>query len=154
MEYTGRLLLKAFDIQKSFGAVKALRGVYFDLLAGEVHALVGENGAGKSTLIKILTGAVQPDSGVILFQDQPIEQNSPAKARALGISVIYQQPALFPDLSVAENIALAQVSKSSWTRVDWRARHEHAARLLERIGAKIRPETTAGTLSMPEQQLS
>ncbi len=153
MEYTGRLLLKAFDIQKSFGAVRALRGVSFDLLAGEVHALVGENGAGKSTFIKILTGAVQPDAGLILFQDQPIEQNSPAKAHALGISVIYQQPALFPDLSVAENIALAQVGKTSWERVDWKARHEHAARLLERIGAKIRPEATAGTLSMPEQQL-
>lgn len=153
MEYTGRLLLKAFDIQKSFGAVRALRGVSFDLLAGEVHALVGENGAGKSTLIKILTGAVQPDSGVILFQEQPIEQNSPAKARALGISVIYQQPALFPDLTVAENIALAQVNKWSWKRINWNARREHARLLLERIGAKIRPEASAGTLSMPEQQL-
>jgi rhamnose transport system ATP-binding protein len=153
MEYTGQLLLQAFDIQKHFGAVKALKGVSFDLLAGEVHALVGENGAGKSTLIKILTGAVQPDSGLILFQNQPVERNSPAKARALGISVIYQQPALFPDLSVAENIAFAQLSKSPWERVDWKARREHAARLLERIGAKIRPEASAGSLSMPEQQL-
>ena len=95
MAYTGRLLLRAFDIQKHFGAVKALKGVSFDLLAGEVHALVGENGAGKSTLIKVLTGAVQPDSGLVFFEDQAIEENSPAKARALGIGVIYQQPALF-----------------------------------------------------------
>jgi rhamnose transport system ATP-binding protein len=147
------LLLQAFDIQKHFGAVKALKGVSFDLLAGEVHALVGENGAGKSTLIKVLTGAVEPDSGLVLFEDQAIEENSPAKARALGIGVIYQQPALFPNLSVAENIALARVSAAPWKRVNWRARREHAARLLERIGAKIKPEAIAGGLSMPEQQL-
>ena len=159
MEYTSRLLdttpviLEAKQIRKAFGAVQALKGVSFDLRAGEVHALVGENGAGKSTLIKILTGAVAPDSGEILLRGEPILDNNPARARALGISVIYQQPALFPDLSVAENIALAAESSRPWHKVDWRARRRHAADLLERIGAKVSPDIRAAQLSMPEQQM-
>ena len=146
-------LLEAIGIQKSFGGVRALKGVSLDLRAGEVHALVGENGAGKSTLIKILTGSVQPDAGEIRLRGERLEQNSPAKARALGIGVVYQQPALFPDLTVAENIALAADSTKLWHKVDWKARRKHAAQLLERTGARIRPDALAGSLSMPEQQL-
>jgi rhamnose transport system ATP-binding protein len=147
------VLLEARQIRKSFGAVQALKGVSFDLRAGEVHALVGENGAGKSTLIKILTGALEPDAGEIVLRGERILDNSPAKARALGISVIYQQPALFPDLSVAENIALAAESGTPWRTVDWRKRREHAAELLARIGARISPDVRAANLSMPEQQM-
>jgi rhamnose transport system ATP-binding protein len=146
-------LLEAIGIQKSFGGVRALKGVSLDLRAGEVHALVGENGAGKSTLIKILTGSVQPDAGEIRLRGERIDQNSPAKARALGIGVVYQQPALFPDLTVAENISLAADSTQLWRTVDWKARRKHAAQLLERTGARIRPDALAGSLSMPEQQL-
>lgn len=146
-------LLEAIGIEKSFGGVRALKGVSLDLLAGEVHALVGENGAGKSTLIKILTGSLQPDAGEIRLRGEQLEQQTPAKARALGIGVVYQQPALFPDLTVAENIALAADSTKLWHKVDWKARRKHAAQLLERAGARIRPEALAGTLSMPEQQL-
>jgi rhamnose transport system ATP-binding protein len=146
-------LLEARHIRKSFGAVQALKGVSFDLRAGEVHALVGENGAGKSTLIKILTGALEPDGGEILLRSERILDNSPAKARELGISVIYQQPALFPDLSVAENIALAGESGTPWRRVNWRARRAHAADLLARIGARVSPDVRAANLSMPEQQM-
>jgi rhamnose transport system ATP-binding protein len=147
------VLLEAKQIRKSFGAVQALKGVSFDLRAGEVHALIGENGAGKSTLIKILTGAVAPDGGEILLRGEPILNNSPAKARALGISVIYQQPALFPDLTVAENIALASESGDPWRVLDWRARRAHAAVLLARIGSRVSPGVRAGRLSMPEQQM-
>jgi rhamnose transport system ATP-binding protein len=147
------LILEARQIRKAFGAVQALRGVSFDLCAGEVHALVGENGAGKSTLIKILAGALEPDAGEILLRGERIADNSPAKARALGIAVIYQQPALFPDLSVAENIALAAESGAPWRRVDWRSRRQHAAELLQRIGCNVSPDVRAGTLSMPEQQM-
>ena len=125
----------------------------FDLCAGEVHALVGENGAGKSTLIKILTGAIAPDAGEILLRGERIVDNTPAKARALGISVIYQQPALFPDLSVAENIALASESAKPWHKVNWHARRQHAAQLLERIGSHVSPDVRAAELSMPEQQM-
>src|SRR5579863_6851998 len=99
-------LLQLSAITKSFGAVRALRGVSFDLRAGEVHALLGENGAGKSTLIKVITGAHQPDGGTLEIVGRPVSHLTPASARKLGIACIYQQPALFPDLSVAENIAL------------------------------------------------
>src|SRR5215471_4408830 len=91
-------VLRLRKIIKSFGAVRALRGVGFDLFSGEVHALVGENGAGKSTLIKIVTGAEQPDSGDIELNGSLVPRLDPAAARALGIAAIYQQPALFPDL--------------------------------------------------------
>jgi rhamnose transport system ATP-binding protein len=146
-------VLEASGIEKSFGGVRALRGVSLVLAAGEVHALVGENGAGKSTLIKIFTGAVTPDAGEIRMRGELLEQNSPAKARAFGIAAIYQQPALFPDLTVAENIALGKESGSLWSKVDWHARHTHARELLERIGANIPAATLAGDLSMPQQQL-
>src|SRR2546427_12486316 len=98
-------LLSLSGIRKSFAGVQALRGVSFDLAPGEVHALVGENGAGKSTLIKIITGAEEPDSGIIELNGAIVGRLKPGVARALGIAAIYQQPALFPDLSVAENIA-------------------------------------------------
>jgi rhamnose transport system ATP-binding protein len=146
-------LLQLTDTTKAFGGVHALRGVTFDLLAGEVHALVGENGAGKSTLIKILTGAVQSDSGTLQIAGEEISEHSPAKAAALGIAVIYQQPALFPDLSVAENIALALEKPSAFRLVRWGERRRRARDLLERIGARIDPDTPARHLSMPEQQL-
>ena len=99
-------LLRATSISKSFAGVQALKGVSFELRAGEVHALVGENGAGKSTLIKILTGAHQADEGTLEVTGRVVEENDPVLSRSLGIAAIYQQPALFPDLTVAENIAL------------------------------------------------
>src|ERR1051326_6900491 len=100
-------LLQASSITKSYAGLKALSHVSFELHAAEVHALIGENGAGKSTLIKIITGAVSPDSGTLTVTGQPVLHNSPTVSRALGIAAIYQQPSLFPHLAVAENIALA-----------------------------------------------
>src|SRR6187455_467797 len=100
-------LLQLASVTKSFGAVRALKGVSFDVRAGEIHALLGENGAGKSTLIKVVTGAHQPDSGTIAINEKVLERLTPSSAHALGIAAIYQQPALFPDLSVAENIAFS-----------------------------------------------
>jgi rhamnose transport system ATP-binding protein len=137
-------LLEAIGIEKSFGGVRALRGVSLALAAGEVHALVGENGAGKSTLIKVFTGAVSPDAGEIRLRGELLDHNSPARARSLGIAAIYQQPALFPDLSVTENIALGRETGRLWSKVDWRARRAHAGELLERIGARVRPDALAG----------
>ena len=115
-------LLELKSITKSFGAVRALRGVSFDLRAGEIHALLGENGAGKSTLIKVITGAHQPDTGTIEISGGTVERLTPATAHALGIAAIYQQPALFPDLSVAENIAFALEKLSPGHYVRWRDR--------------------------------
>lgn len=145
--------LAAIDIKKSFGGVRALKGVSLDVRAGEVHAVVGENGAGKSTLIKIVTGALQPDEGEIRLEGMPVEHLTPAKSKSLGIAVIYQQPALFPDLTVSENIALAHEPPAAFRRIDWRKRNEHAAKLLQRVGATMRPQTRVSSLSMPEQQL-
>ena len=91
-------------VSKSFGSTHALRGVTIDLHPGEVHALVGENGAGKSTLIKIITGLYRPDSGTVHVDGGAVELRSAADAQALGIACIYQEPLVFPDLSVSENI--------------------------------------------------
>ena len=148
-----RVVLRATDVTKAYAGVQALKRASLELRAGEVHALVGENGAGKSTLIKILTGAVQPDAGEILLDGKRLERLTPASAKRLGIAAIYQQPALFGELTVAENIALGLERTGRWGRVDWRARHRRAQELLARVGARIDPETDAGDLSMPQQQL-
>ncbi len=146
-------LLELRQLTKSFGGARALRGVDFTLHAGEVHALLGENGAGKSTLIKIVTGAHQPDGGSITLSGQRLAALNPASARAHGIACIYQQPALFPDLSVAENIALRLEPPSAARKIDWAQRRARAKTLLARIGAAIDPDTDVRSLSMPEQQL-
>ncbi len=146
-------LLELRGLTKSYGGVRALRGVDFDLRAGEVHALLGENGAGKSTLIKVVTGAHQPDGGTVAIAGEAATDLTPASARRLGVACIYQQPALFPDLTVAENIALRLEPASLLRRVDWAARRAHAKELLDRVGAAISPEAEIRRLSMPEQQL-
>jgi rhamnose transport system ATP-binding protein len=130
-----------------------LRGVDFDLFGGEVHALLGENGAGKSTLIKVVTGAHSPDAGTLTIDGRAFGSLDPAAARHLGIACIYQQPALFPDLTVAENIGLRLEESRSFRRVKWRERERRATELLERVGAEILPSAEARSLSMPEQQL-
>jgi len=146
-------LLQLSRVTKSFGAVRALKRVSYDLREGEVHALVGENGAGKSTLIKIITGAHQPDGGTIEIDGQLVRHLSPTAAHELGIACIYQQPALFPELTVAENIALRLEPATPMRRVRWRDRRVRAAQLLQRIGADIAPDAEVRGLSMPEQQL-
>jgi rhamnose transport system ATP-binding protein len=147
------ILLQAINITKSYAGVHALKSASFALRAGEVHALIGENGAGKSTLIKIITGAVEPDSGEIKLNGETITHNSPRVAKQLGIAAIYQQPALFPELTVAENIALGLEQAGMLGRVDWRERRRRAAELLSQVGAKIDVERAAGELTMPQQQL-
>jgi rhamnose transport system ATP-binding protein len=146
-------LLQLSAVTKSFGAVQALKGVSFDLQAGEVHALLGENGAGKSTLIKIITGAHPPDGGTIEIAGERAEKLSPAASHKLGIACIYQQPALFPDLTVAENIGLRLERAKNFARVNWKERRARATQLLRRIGAEISPDAEVRSLSMPEQQL-
>jgi rhamnose transport system ATP-binding protein len=146
-------LLQLTRIVKSYGGVRALRGVSFDVRAGEVHAIVGENGAGKSTLIKTIAGAVLPDAGTIHIGGHLIANNSPALARKMGIAVVYQQPSLFSDLTVAENIAIRMELPSSWRRVNWPDRRRKAIDLLADVGANISPDWFVRDLSMPQQQL-
>ena len=148
-----KALLQLSDIRKSFGAVRALKGVSFELQPGEVHALLGENGAGKSTLIKVITGAHQPDGGTLVVGGETVSHLSPSKARELGIACIYQQPALFPDLSVAENIGLRLKKSGPFSRIRRAGQRQKALELLHRIGAEISPDSEVRALSMPEQQL-
>ena len=147
------VLLRTINISKAYAGVQALKNASFDLNAGEVHALVGENGAGKSTLIKIITGAVVADEGEIVINGEPVKENSPRHSKSLGVAAIYQQPALFPELTVAENIAIGREKSESFGIVNWRERHSVAKNLLERVGARISTDAVAAELSMPQQQL-
>ncbi len=138
---------------KAFDGVHALEGVSLDLYAGEAHALVGENGAGKSTLVKILGGVHQPDVGVMLMDGREIVLGGTADARAAGIAVIYQEPTLFPDLSVAENVFIGRQPLRSGRRIDYRAMDAEVNRIFERLGVQMDPDRIARGLSIAEQQL-
>jgi len=140
-------------VSKSFGAVRALRDVSLRLYAGEAHALAGENGAGKSTLIKTLAGVHRPDTGTVLIDGEPVVLHGPADARDAGVAVIYQEPTLFPDLSVAENIYVGRQPRRSLGRVDHRAVREAAAALFARLGVDLDPDRPARGLSIADQQL-
>ncbi|MGO1739926.1 MAG: sugar ABC transporter ATP-binding protein [Actinomycetaceae bacterium] len=141
------------DATKSYGAVQALRGARLELHDGEVHALVGENGAGKSTLIKVLAGVHQPDSGRLTVDGRPVTFRSTADAMAAGIAVIYQEPTLFPDLSVAENIFVGRQPLGRARAIDRRAMNAAAAELFDRLAVPLRPERLASGLSIADQQL-
>jgi rhamnose transport system ATP-binding protein len=138
---------------KSFGAVHALLDGSIELYPGEVHALVGENGAGKSTLVKILAGVYQPDAGALLVDGQEVTLHGPAMARAAGIAVIYQEPALFPDLSVAENMFIGRQPLQAGRRIDRRAMRAEAAAIFARLGVQLDPARVARGLSIADQQV-
>ena len=129
-------LLELRGISNSFPGVKALSDVALRLYPGEVHTLMGQNGAGKSTLIKVLTGVYTPDSGQILFEGKPIAPASTSDAQLLGISTVYQEVNLCPNLSVAENIFIGRYPRR-FGRIDWQAMRTQAAALLERMGIRI-----------------
>jgi rhamnose transport system ATP-binding protein len=146
-------LLAVRSVAKSFGAVAAVRDVSFPLYAGEAHALVGENGAGKSTIVKMLAGVHRPDVGTIELDGRPLDLGSPADAIAAGIAVIYQEPTLFPDLTVAENIVMGRQPKGRFGRIDRRAMNRLAERFFRRLGVRLDPERPARGLSIADQQL-
>ena len=140
-------------ISKRFGATAALTDVSMDLRAGEVLALVGENGAGKSTLVKILAGVHQPDGGTILLNGAPTTIADPEAARMLGIAVVHQEPRLFPDLSVAENVFMANPRKGSIGQISWRQMRSEAAALFEQLDVRMDVTAPVRGLSMADQQL-
>ncbi|MGO9905085.1 MAG: sugar ABC transporter ATP-binding protein [Solirubrobacteraceae bacterium] len=146
-------VLSLRNADKSFAGVHALEGVSLDLYADEAHALVGENGAGKSTLVKILGGVHQPDAGALLMNGREIVLGGTADARAAGIAVIYQEPTLFPDLSVAENVFIGRQPLRSGRRIDYRAMETEVNRIFERLGVQMDPDRIARGLSIAEQQL-
>ena len=139
-------------ITKSFGGVHALHDVSFDVRAGEIHALVGENGAGKSTLMKILSGAYQKDIGEILIDGRAVNISSPHMGRKLGIAIIYQDFALAPDLTVAENIYLDHLSGRK-AFINWTELYRNAGALIESVGFDINPRSIVGDLSVAYQQV-
>ena len=136
-------------ITKSFGGVRALRGVDFDVQTGEVHALVGENGAGKSTLMRVLGGEMAASSGEVRIEGKRVELRGPREARAHGIAIIHQELALAPDLSVAENIFLGELSGV----ISWSALRRRASELITSLGFQIDPARRAGTLAVAHQQV-
>jgi len=146
-------VLSLRNAAKAFAGVQALTDVSLDLYAGEAHALVGENGAGKSTLVKILGGVHQPDVGTLLMNGHEIVLAGTAAAREAGIAVIYQEPTLFPDLSVAENVFIGRQPLRSGRRIDYRAMETEVKRIFERLGVQMDPDRIARGLSIAEQQL-
>jgi rhamnose transport system ATP-binding protein len=148
-------VLEMQGIDKSFGGVHALIDVAFDLQAGEVHALVGQNGAGKSTLIKILAGALQPDAGMIRIDGQPVTLASPATALRLGIGTVYQDPLVYPDLSVTENIFTGRELRDRLGNIDKRAQVRRVQELLRDLNVDSRLALRSmGSLSVALQQLA
>jgi ribose transport system ATP-binding protein len=142
-------LARLTGITKSFGGVHALKGVDFDVQSGEVHALLGENGAGKSTLMRVLGGEMHPSSGTVTIGGTEVDFRDPRAARALGITVIHQELALAPDLSVAENIFLGELPGV----ISWPALKQRARDLITRLGFDIDPARRVGSLAVAHQQV-
>lgn len=146
-------LLTMEAIHKAFPGVQALEDVDFTLAAGEVHALVGENGAGKSTLIKVLTGVEHPDRGVITLAGKPIQVRSPQHAQSLGISTVYQEINLCPNLTVAENILIGREPRR-FGSVDWPSMNRIAREHLHRLDIDIDVTQTLGDYPVAIQQMA
>lgn len=147
------LALSLTDASKSFGSVVALADGKVELLPGEIHALIGENGAGKSTLVKILAGVHSPDSADFEVGGDPVVFRNVADSKAAGISVIYQEPTLFPDLTVAENIYVGRQPKGSLGLIDRSRMRDDAAALFRRLGVHLNPDRVAEGLSIADQQI-
>ena len=140
-------------ISKRFAATQALDDVSLELLPGEVHALVGENGAGKSTLVKILAGVHQPDSGTIRLDGEPTQIPGPAQSRALGIAVVHQEPRLFPDLTVAENVFIGHAPSGRFGIDRLGCHATRGAGPVRRARRPVRRRAPVRGLSMADQQL-
>ena len=148
------MTLETREITKDFGGTRALDRVSFAVRPGEVHALVGENGAGKSTLMKIISGALKPDSGTIHMQGSAIHVDNPHHALQLGISIVHQQSGLVPDLTVAENIFLGRMPKTKLGLVDWKKLYRDAVALLRRLDFNLDVHRPARDLDAASQQVA
>ncbi|SIO20193.1 sugar ABC transporter ATP-binding protein [Agromyces cerinus] len=145
--------LELRDIRKSFGSVVALRSGTIEVDAGSIHALVGENGAGKSTLVKIVAGLYRRDAGVFRLEGAEVDFTSTADSKAAGIAVIYQEPTLFPDLSVTENVFMGRQPVGRFGRIDRKAMRAEVDGLFQRLGVRIDPDRPADGLSIADQQV-
>ncbi|MCB6180059.1 sugar ABC transporter ATP-binding protein [Rhodobacter sp. Har01] len=143
-------ILELRGVSKSFAATAALRDMSLSVLPGEVHAIVGENGAGKSTLIKIMTGVYQPDAGEVVVEGRPVVLRSTQEAQGAGIAAIYQEPMVFPDLDVAENIFISNRAKGAV--MHWGALYREAEAIVAQLGVALDVRRAASGLTLAEQQ--
>lgn len=150
VQMTSPPVLELRSVSKSFAATAALRDMSLSIHAGEIHAIVGENGAGKSTLIKIMTGVHRPDSGEILVEGRSVTLRSAQEAQAEGIAAIYQEPMVFPDLNVAENIFISNRASGAFMR--WSALFSEADRIVAQLGVSLDVRRAASGLTLAEQQ--
>ncbi|WP_108859532.1 sugar ABC transporter ATP-binding protein [Ruegeria sp. Alg231-54] len=146
------VILRISNLSKSFGPVKALRGIDFELRKGEIHAIAGENGAGKSTLMNVIDGILQPDNGEIVLDGDPVKISSPTMAQQLGIGFVHQEIALCPDVSVAENIFMAKTNVSRSWLMDYRKLERDAVDVFRQL-SDIDPSVLVKHLSISNQQL-
>lgn len=146
------IVLEVRDITKTFPGVKALDGVSFQIRRGEVHALLGANGAGKSTLIKIIAGMYGRDSGEILMDGQPVQIRNPIDAQNLGISVVFQELTVFPDLNVLENIFMnREITRGAL--YDWKAMKRKTQQIIDDLGLSFKLTDRVGDLPIAQQQM-
>ena len=150
MTNSPQAVLEIRHIAKKFDTTQALDDVSFKLFSGEIHALLGENGAGKSTLIKIVTGVHQPDQGEIALEGRTIRIRNAVEAQGYGIAAIYQEPMIFPDLSVAENIFISHRAQGAIIR--WGSMCRAAESILAKLGVTIDVRQSARGLTLAAQQ--
>ena len=150
---TTQPLLTLSHASKSFGPVQALSDVSIELYPGEAHALLGENGAGKSTFVKILAGVHRREGGSLTVAGRSADFHSPGEATAAGIAIIYQEPTLFPDLSVAENVLMGRQPRAGLGRIDQKAMNTRVTKLLRELGVALDPARPVRGLSIADQQL-
>jgi rhamnose transport system ATP-binding protein len=148
----GELLLQMSGVQKRFGGAVALQGANLSIRAGEIHALLGENGAGKSTMLKILAGVHVNDGGTIKLGAKDFRTGSPQDSIEQGIAVIYQEPSLFLDLTLAENVFIGRQPKKGRI-IDWKFAQNEAKRLFKELGVDLDPKRQARGLSIADQQV-
>lgn len=146
-------LIQMTGIQKRFGSTYALRGVDFDLLAGEVHGLLGQNGAGKTTLIKIMAGIETPTAGEFRIEGEPVRLSGVADSKSHGIAVVHQSLSVVPGLTVADNMFLGREARRSRVLLNRKAMREDAGRVLEHFGIPLRPDQIVGSLPFAYRQL-
>ena len=145
--------LRLIGLSKRFGGVRALEEIDWDVQSGEIHCLVGENGCGKSTLIKTVAGVHPPSAGMIEIEGKPVLPLDPARAKALGIQVIFQDLSLFPNLSVVENIAVESHLDRLVKPVNWKRMREKAGAVLARLGFALNLDLVVSDLSVAERQI-
>ncbi len=146
-------VLRLEGIVKTFPGVRALDRVDFEVLPGEVHALMGENGAGKSTLMKVLAGMYQPDEGRIVVDGRPVVMATPLEAKKNGVILIHQELSLAEQMTVAENIFLGELPHTRWGFVDWKVLSERVSVILGKLNCDFGPRTRVGELSIAKKQM-